>query len=74
MEPGSTGTDVVSGPMHTPFHELTVRPILEEDRESAVQALMVDPLTSAVCAPAEIRLLFDEMVEAQRGYLPGYLI
>lgn len=58
---------------HLEFHDLAVTSLLEEDRESAVQALMIDPLTSAVAAPRQIRSMFDEMVDAQRDYLPAYL-
>lgn len=59
---------------HMAFHDLAVASILEEDREAAVHALMMDPLTAAVCSLAEIRAMFDEMVAAQRDYLPEYLI
>jgi alpha-galactosidase len=58
---------------HLEFHDLTVMAILEQDREAAVRALMLDPLTSAVCAPADIRAMFDEMVKAQRDDVPGFL-
>ncbi|MCI0398953.1 MAG: alpha-galactosidase [Chloroflexi bacterium] len=59
---------------HMAFHDLTAASVLEQDREAAVHALMIDPLTSAVCSLAEIRQMFDEMVAAQRDYLPEYLI
>ena len=58
---------------HMAFHELTVESVLEEDREAAVHALMMDPLTAAVCSLEEISLMFDEMVAAQKPYLPEYL-
>ena len=54
-------------------YELLVDAILEEDRNRAVQALMLDPLTSAVCSLSEIREMFDELVEAEKDYLPGWL-
>jgi alpha-galactosidase len=47
--------------------------VLEQDREAAVHALMVDPLTSAVCSLDEIRQLFDEMAAAERQYLPEFV-
>jgi alpha-galactosidase len=47
--------------------------VLKGDREAAVHALMVDPLTAAVCSLAEARQMFDEMVAAQREYLPEFL-
>ena len=58
---------------HLEVHDLAVTALLEHDRELAVQALMLDPLTSAVCAPADIREMFDEMVTAERGDLPPFL-
>jgi len=36
------------------------------------QALLMDPLTAAVCTPPEIRQLADEMLIAQAEYLPQY--
>ena len=57
---------------HMTFHELVVQAILEKDREAAVHALMLDPLTAAVCSLEEIRSLFDELYEAQRPYLKAF--
>ena len=58
---------------HQEFNDLAVTSILEEDREAAVHALMIDPLTSAACELQQIRDMFDEMVDAQREHLPSYL-
>jgi alpha-galactosidase len=58
---------------HMAFHDLVATAVLELDREAAVHALMVDPLTAAVCSLAEIRAMFDEMVQAQREDLPEFL-
>jgi alpha-galactosidase len=58
---------------HQAFHDLVATAVLEQDREAAVHALMVDPLTSAACSLAEIRQMFDEMAAAQRPYLPEFL-
>jgi len=58
---------------HMAFHDLVVTAVLEEEREAAVHALMVDPLTAAVCSLAEIRQMFDEMVAAEKDYLPEFL-
>lgn len=58
---------------HLEIHDLAVTALLERDRELAVQALMLDPLTSAVCPPADIRAMFDEMVAAERDDLPSFL-
>lgn len=43
--------------------------LLQRSCEAARYALMLDPLTAAVCSPAEISSLFDEMWEAERPYL-----
>lgn len=40
--------------------------------EMAVHALMLDPLTAAVCTPVEIRSMVQELVAAQAGALPGF--
>ena len=58
---------------HMAFHDLVATAVLEQDREAAVHALMMDPLTAAVCSLEEIRLMFDEMAEAQRDYLPDFI-
>ena len=58
---------------HLEIHDLAVTALLERDRELAVQALMLDPLTSAVCPPVDIRAMFDEMVEAERADVPAFL-
>ncbi len=50
---------------HMAVHELVVRALLERDRQSALHALMLDPLTAAVCSLEEISQMFDEMCEAQ---------
>jgi alpha-galactosidase len=45
---------------------------IERSKELAVQALTVDPLSSAVCSPAEIRKMTLEMFRAEKEFLPGY--
>ncbi len=57
---------------HMYVHELMVQAVLERDRAAARQALMLDPLTAAVLAPAEIAALFDEMWAAEEQDLGGY--
>jgi alpha-galactosidase len=52
------------------FFDLAVTALLERSREAAVHALMLDPLTAAVCAPAEIRQMAEELFAAQRAYIP----
>jgi alpha-galactosidase len=57
---------------HMAVHELVVEALLERDREKARLALMLDPLTAAVCSLEEISRLFDEMWAAERPYLPAF--
>ncbi|MCL7451954.1 MAG: hypothetical protein M8467_02775 [Anaerolineae bacterium] len=57
---------------HMYVHELMVQAVLERDRAAALHALMLDPLTAAVLAPAEIRALFEEMWAAQETDLGAF--
>jgi len=57
---------------HMSVHELMVQAVEERDREAAVHALLLDPLTAAVCSPAEIRQMFDELWEAERAELGAF--
>ncbi len=58
---------------HMMVHDLMVQALLNEDREAAVHALMLDPLTAAVCSLSEIRQMFDEMATTQKAYLPHFI-
>ena len=51
------------------FFELAVEAVLQKDRDMAMRALMVDPLTAAVCSLSEIKAMFDELYEAQKDYI-----
>ncbi|HEX6349976.1 MAG TPA: alpha-galactosidase [Candidatus Dormibacteraeota bacterium] len=57
---------------HMAVHELVVQALLERDREKARLALMLDPLTAAVCSLEQISRLFDEMWAAERPYLTAF--
>jgi alpha-galactosidase len=54
---------------HMAVHELVVQALLERDRQKAKYALMLDPLTAAVCSLEEIDRLFEEMWDAERAFL-----
>jgi alpha-galactosidase len=45
---------------------------MEKSKEAAIHALMLDPLTAAVCSLAEIKAMVLEMFAAEKQYLPGY--
>lgn len=51
------------------FFDLAVNSVLNNDKEMALHALMVDPLTAAVCSLSEIKDMFDELFEAEREYI-----
>ena len=53
-------------------HELGVLAAVERDRELAFQAVLLDPLTSALLTIDETRSMVDEMFEAEARYLKGY--
>ncbi len=53
-------------------HDLTVQAVLEGDREKAVHAAMLDPLTAAVCSLADIREMCNRLFEAEK-HLIDYL-
>ena len=54
---------------HMAVHELVVQALLNRDAQAARFALLLDPLTAAVCSPAEIDAMFAEMWTAQRSFL-----
>lgn len=51
------------------FFDLAVDAVLNQDKDMAMHALMVDPLTAAVCSLDEIKDMFDELFEAERQYI-----
>ena len=51
---------------------LTVEAALTGDPERAMQAMAMDPLTSACCTLAEVREMTAELIEAQREWLPEF--
>jgi alpha-galactosidase len=54
------------------MYDLAADACIERSFEKAAWALMLDPLTAAVCCPAEIKAMAGELFEAQRPWLPGY--
>ncbi len=57
---------------HMYIHELMVQAVLERDRRAALHALMLDPLTAAVCSPQEIQAMFEEMWVAEQADLGAF--
>ncbi len=52
--------------------ELGVQAVMERSREKARYAMLLDPLSAAVCSPGEIRDMTDELFRAEEQYLPGW--
>jgi alpha-galactosidase len=59
--------------VHQAMHDLMATAVLEQNREAAFRALLIDPLTAAVCSPEEIRQMFEELVSAEQQYLPAFM-
>jgi alpha-galactosidase len=55
-----------------PSFDLGATAAIERSIEAAVHSLLLDPLTSSVCSPAEIKRMALELFAAQKDYLPGY--
>ncbi len=54
------------------FFDLAADAAIHRSIETAIHALSLDPLTSAVCGLAEIRDMTLEMFRAERKFLPGF--
>lgn len=54
------------------MYDLAAQAAIERSKELAVLALMLDPLTAAMCAPAEIKAMTLELFAAETDFLPGY--
>jgi alpha-galactosidase len=54
------------------YFDLAATACIERSKEAAVHALMLDPLTSAILTPREIRAMTHEMFDTEREFLPGY--
>jgi alpha-galactosidase len=52
--------------------DLGAQAAIERSKQLAVWALLLDPLTSACCTPAEIEAMTHELFDAEADYLPGY--
>lgn len=52
--------------------DCAVEAAIHRSRELAVHALLLDPLTAAVCCPAEIKAMTHELFDAEAQFLPGF--
>lgn len=52
--------------------ELCAQGILNRDREAIIHAMMLDPLSAAVCTPDEIRKMSEKLFRAEKEYIPSW--
>lgn len=52
--------------------DLAATAATERSKEAAIHALLLDPLTAAVCSPAEIRRMAEELFEVEREFIPAW--
>jgi alpha-galactosidase len=52
--------------------DLAATACIEKSKEAAYHAILLDPLTAAVCSPAEIKQMVMEMFEAEREILHDF--
>jgi len=52
--------------------ELCVEGILKNNREAVIHAMMLDPLSAAVCSLGEIRTMAEELFAAEKDYIPKW--
>lgn len=52
--------------------DLAAQAAIEKSKDLAAQALMLDPLTAAMCSPAQIKEMTQQLFKAEKRYLKGY--
>ena len=52
--------------------DLAADAAIHRSKDLAKQALLLDPLTAAVCSPEEVFRLVDRLFEAEAEFLPGF--
>ena len=57
---------------HQFMYDLAADACIHKSKEMATKALMLDPLTAAVCSPEEIREMSERLFEAEKDFLPGF--
>ena len=67
-----TGIDAANNMSNVQVQALSVEAGLTGDPELIMQAIAMDPLTSAVCTLKQIREMTEEMLEAEREWLPQF--
>lgn len=55
-----------------PTYDLAATAAIERSKEAAILAVTLDPLTAAVCNPAQIRAMVLDLFDAEEEYLADY--
>ena len=54
--------------------QLIAHSIMAKDRELAIQAVMLDPLTASVVELPDIRKMMAELFEAESEWMPDWIV
>lgn len=54
------------------MYDLGAEAVIRRSKEAAIHALMLDPLTSACCSPAEIKAMTLDLFAAEKDFLPDF--
>lgn len=57
---------------HMYMYDLAAEACIKKSKKLAAQALLLDPLSAAVCSPEEIFKMTEELFEAESEFLPGF--
>ena len=58
--------------MNMAMFDLAATACIARSKAAAIHALMLDPLTAAVCTPGEAEAMANELFEAEAKFLPGF--
>jgi len=58
--------------MNIRMFDLAATACIEKSKEAATHALLLDPLTAAVCTPRQARQMAEEMFDAEQDFLQDY--
>jgi alpha-galactosidase len=54
------------------MYDMAAEACIHKSKDLAVKALMLDPLTAAVCSLAEIKEMTERLFKAEKKFLKGF--
>jgi alpha-galactosidase len=57
---------------HQYMYDVAAEACIQKSKDLAIKALMLDPLTAAVCSLEEIKEMAERLFEAEKDFLPGF--